>query len=214
MAVRSVIHLESSSVIEFVTSAAAPAQFPREGLPEVAFVGRSNVGKSSLVNALTGVRGLARVSGTPGRTRLLNFFRVDRDLMLVDLPGYGYAKVPASMRVSWETLVRSYLEARPELALCVLLVDARHEPMEADMLLQSYLETSNLPHVVAATKTDKLGKGERARTAKALAGSIGRSARAVRMVSAQTRDGVDALWREIRDAAAAHRAEMRGAAQR
>jgi GTP-binding protein len=197
-------------LIEFVTSAAAPPQFPREGLPEVAFLGRSNVGKSSLVNALTGVRGLARVSSTPGRTRLLNFFRVDSALMLVDLPGYGYAKVPEKMRVSWENLIRAYLERREELAMCVLLVDARHDPMAPDLVLQSYLEQAGLPYVVAATKTDKLGNSERARRAKALAASEFRTARAVHMVSADTRYGIDALWREIREGAAMHRAARTG----
>ena len=117
--------------MSFVGSAASPAGFPHDGAPEVAFLGRSNVGKSSLLNALAGVRGLARVSATPGLTRLVNFFRLAGggwpDLYLVDLPGYGYAKAPRTERAAWEGLVTSYLLGREPLSLCVFLVDSRHE---------------------------------------------------------------------------------------
>lgn len=193
----------------FAGSAASPAQFPRDGLPEVAFLGRSNVGKSSLLNALAGTRGLARVSGQPGRTRLLNFFKVSggarpdeaRELYLVDLPGYGYAKVAETVRRSWEKLVSAYLTKRDTLRLCVFLVDARHEPMEGDLTLRTFLEHHGLPFVVAATKADKLGKGERQRLVRALRSGLGAGARAVTTVSAVTHDGVDDLWRTIRRAA-------------
>jgi GTP-binding protein len=188
--------------VTFLGSAATPAQFPTGGLPEVAFLGRSNVGKSSLLNALVGVKNLARVSAQPGRTRLVNFFRVGSDMVLADLPGYGYAKVPETMRRGWEKLVTSYLMGRGPLALCVFLVDARHPPTEGDETLRGYLDHHALPYVVAATKVDKLGRGEAVRRRDGLVRGIGQRARSVVAVSAVTRTGVDELWRTIRAAAA------------
>ncbi len=184
----------------FVGSAASQEQFPRDGLPEVAFLGRSNVGKSSLLNALAGTKGLARVSSTPGRTRLVNFFRVGEELLLADLPGYGYARVPEAMRQDWERLVTSYLEGREALALAVFLVDARHEPSDGDETLRGYLDQSGLPYVVAATKVDKLGKGEAARRRGALARGIGRKALGVVAISTLTGQGIGELWTTIREA--------------
>ncbi len=196
--------------VSFVTSAAAPAQFPRDGMPEVAFLGRSNVGKSSLINALTGVKNLARVSSSPGRTRLVNFFKVASEFYLVDLPGYGFARVPEAVRLSWDQLVRSYLEGRPQLALAVFLVDVRHEPQPADLMLYAYLDAVSLPYVVAATKADKLGRSELARRRQALRTGLFRAAADIVPVSAHTREGVDALWRKVREAALAHRAQLAG----
>jgi GTP-binding protein len=184
--------------VTFAGSAASPEQFPRDGLPEVAFLGRSNVGKSSLLNALAGQRALARVSATPGRTRLLNFFRVDDEMYLADLPGYGYARVPEAMRLGWERLVSSYLLDRGPLALCVFLVDARHEPTEGDLTLKRFLDAHGLPYVVAATKADKLGRSQVAQRQRALAAELGHGPLAVTAVSATTRAGVDELWRAIR----------------
>lgn len=189
----------------FVGSAASPDQFPTDGLPEVAFLGRSNVGKSSLLNALAGVRNLAHVSSQPGRTRLVNFFRVGSEMVLADLPGYGYARVPDATRRGWERLVTSYLAGRDPLALCVFLVDARHEPTEGDDTLRSYLDHHGLPYVVAATKADKLGRGETIRRREALAKGLGSRALDVVAVSATTRAGVDALWRTIRATACRRR---------
>jgi GTP-binding protein len=197
--------------VTFVGSASSPAQFPRDGLPEVAFLGRSNVGKSSLLNALAGVRGLARVSSDPGRTRVVSFFRVTGaekpggagrgDLYLVDLPGYGYAKAPREVRESFERIAVSYLSGRPPLRLCVFIVDARHEPTERDEVLRAWLEHHGLPHVVAANKVDALGRGEAARRVGALARGVGRGARRVVGVSAERGAGLDELWNEIRGAA-------------
>jgi len=196
--------------VTFAASAASPKQFPRDGLPEVAFLGRSNVGKSSLLNALAGIRNLARVSSQPGRTQAVNFFRVAHEMYFVDLPGYGYAKVPRAVRETWESLVTGYLLGRPPLALCVFLVDARHEPMANDLQLHEFLEKNELPWVLAATKADKLGRGERRRRETALSRGLGRSARAVVSVSAVERDGVTALWQEIRRATAEHLEERHG----
>lgn len=196
--------------MSFTGSAASPAQFPREGLPEVAFLGRSNVGKSSLLNALAGMRGLARVSSTPGRTRTVNFFRVGRELVLADLPGYGYARVPETMRRGWERLVTSYLSGRAPLALCVFLVDARHPDLEADLMLRDYLDHHRLPYLLAATKADKLGRGELSRRMRELATGLGRRALEVLPVSATRGTGVPDLWRAIR--AGVRRPPERGAA--
>jgi GTP-binding protein len=196
--------------VTFAASAASPKQFPRDGLPEVAFLGRSNVGKSSLLNALAGTKNLARVSSQPGRTQSVNFFRVEHDMYFVDLPGYGYAKVPHAVRETWEGLVTGYLLERKPLALCVFLIDARHDPMANDLQLNEFLEHNGLPWVLAATKADKLGRGERRRRELALSRGLGRGARAVVSVSAVERDGVAALWREIRRAAAEHLEESHG----
>jgi GTP-binding protein len=169
----------------------------------VAFRGRSNVGTSSLINALTGARGLARVSGTPGRTRSINFYKVGEELVLADLPGYGYARVPEAERRSWDRLARAYLEGRASLALCVFIVDARHDPMDGDRMLRGYLEACGLPYLLAATKADKLGRGEVARRVAALRAWLGDADREVIPVSATTREGTDQLWKAMRAAAAA-----------
>jgi GTP-binding protein len=169
----------------------------------VAFLGRSNVGKSSLLNALAGTPNLARVSSKPGHTRLVNFYRVGNEMYLADLPGYGYARVSEAMRRGWEKLVTSYLVGREPLALGVFLVDLRHEPMEGDLMLQAFLARQRLPYVIAAAKADTLGRGEVARRTEALRRGIGRGASDVVPVSATTGDGVPALWKTIR-AAAAH----------
>jgi GTP-binding protein len=184
----------------YAGSAASPHQFPVDGLPEVAFLGRSNVGKSSLLNALAGQKSLARVSGTPGRTRLVNFFRVANRLYLADLPGYGYAKVPEPMRRSWERLAVSYLVGRPPLAVCVFLVDVRHEPMDGDLTLRGFLEHHGLPYLVAATKADKLGRGELSRRTRALREGLAATSLGIYPVSAVTGAGVPELWRAIRAA--------------
>ena len=189
--------------VTFFGSAAAPEQFPRDGLPEVAFLGRSNVGKSSLLNALARTKGLAKVSSTPGRTRLVNFFRVagpGSDLYFVDLPGYGYAKVRAEERQGFERLVTSYLVDRAPLALCLFLVDVRHEPMPGDLILEAFLGENDLPFAVALMKADKLKRGEVVRAQRSLEKGLAHRARAVVPVSAVTRDGIDDLWSLIRAA--------------
>jgi GTP-binding protein len=188
------------TVVTFAGSAASPRQFPKDGLPEVAFLGRSNVGKSSLLNALAGVRGLAEVSSKPGRTRLVNFFRFGNELYLADLPGYGYAKVSEKMRMGWEDLVRSYLEEREPLALCVFIVDARRDATDNDWILKDYLDERSLPYVIAATKSDTLPRHEVKERREALAKSLGETARDVVAVSSTTGTGLKELWTTIRAA--------------
>ncbi len=192
-------------IATFSGSAASPHQFPKSGPPEVAFLGRSNVGKSSLLNRLVGAKDLARVSSEPGRTRLVNFFRLGDQLVFSDLPGYGYARVPEAMRRGWERLVVSYLQDREALALCVFLLDARHDPTEGDLTLRGYLEHHQLPYVLAATKADKLGRGELNRRMAQLKDGIGRAALEVTAVSSKTGAGMEALWRAILAAVNHHR---------
>jgi len=145
---------------EHIISAAGPDQFPVEAVPEVAFLGRSNVGKSSLLNFLVGQKGLAYTSANPGCTQLINFFRVDGQLHLVDLPGYGYARVPLEIKARWQRLIESYLLNRKTLKLAVVLLDSRRGWMEKDLELKQWLEFHNQPYLVVATKIDKLNQRE------------------------------------------------------
>ena len=145
---------------EFITSAVLPKQYPEENRVEVAFVGRSNVGKSSIINSLTNRRGLAKVSGTPGKTRLINFFLINNTFHLVDLPGYGYAKVSKVEKQGWGNIIESYLLNRPQLRKVVLLIDCRHKPSEDDILMYKWIKYYGHNTLVVATKKDKLKKSE------------------------------------------------------
>jgi GTP-binding protein len=147
-------------ISEFVTSSARPEQFPADGLPEVAFLGRSNVGKSSLINALVGRAGLAFTSNTPGRTQTINFYPVDGEFYFVDLPGYGYARVPAEFAEQWKHLIEQYLSRRESLKLSLLVLDTRRGWMEKDLDLKRWLEHHGRPYLVVATKVDKLNQSE------------------------------------------------------
>jgi GTP-binding protein len=151
--------------IEFVCSSPSLSHCPKEDLPEFAFIGRSNVGKSSLINMLAARKALAKVSGTPGKTRLLNHFRVSSSLdhksfswFLVDLPGYGFAKLSKTQREKFEGLIQSYLQKRENLALTFLLVDSRHEPQKIDLDFMNWLGDHDIGFVMLFTKTDKLSK--------------------------------------------------------
>jgi GTP-binding protein len=188
------------TVAELITSAASAADFPPPGPPEVAFLGRSNVGKSSLLNALAGRRALARTSSTPGKTRLLNWFRVvrgGRELWLVDLPGYGYAKVSKQERGQWKRWIEAYLEGRSTLRLAVLLQDLRRDPGEDETLLLRWLAERQVPALVALTKCDKLKPMRRAERVRALVQAGELPGRAVLATSAETGLGIPELWAEI-----------------
>lgn len=143
---------------DFVQSAAKVEQAPAQDLPEIAFLGPSNVGKSSLINSLLGRKGLARVSKTPGRTQLLNFFRINDAIWFVDLPGYGFAKVPKKVQGSFLKMVEDYLSRSERLALLLLLLDCRRDPSARDRELQAWLVENDVPHVVVLTKADKLSR--------------------------------------------------------
>lgn len=181
---------------QFIMSAVRPGQFPPEGLPEIAFLGRSNVGKSSLLNTLTGVKGLAHTSSTPGRTQAINFFLVQDKWRFVDLPGYGYARVPRDLKDSWKQLIESYLARRASLALCCLLLDARRGWMDMDLELREWLQRQGLRCMVIATKMDKLKNQKEQRAAlSALHAQLG-DAELV-LFSAVTGQGVREIWQAI-----------------
>jgi len=158
----------SSLKAEFVNSSGTPATFPSDRLPEVAFLGRSNVGKSSLINALLGQKGLAFTSNTPGRTQTINFYRIDGAYYFVDLPGYGFARVPARFAAEWKKLIEEYLQNRETLKLSCLILDSRRGWMDKDLDLKQWLEYHGRPYLVIATKTDKLNQSEQERGLRAI----------------------------------------------
>ncbi len=189
---------------EFVKSVFEESQWPRDRLPEIAFLGRSNVGKSSLINSLLGVKGLARTSSTPGRTQSLNFFTINRRLYFVDLPGYGYARVPRAIRETWGAFVTDYLAKREQLVLSIHIVDSRHEPTTLDLQLREWLLVNEKPFLTVATKSDKLSQNalnkNLARAAKAI-GAVGHGTGGdVVAYSAVTGRGRDRIWRAIEEA--------------
>src|SRR5918912_2452785 len=145
---------------ECVKSVFEESQWPRDRRPEVAFMGRSNVGKSSMINSLLGVKGLARISSTAGRTQGLNFFLINERFHFVDLPGYGFARVPRDVRESWGQLVSDYLAKRDSLVLSIQIVDSRHEPTTLDLQLREWLLANGKPFLTVATKSDKLSQNE------------------------------------------------------
>jgi GTP-binding protein len=191
---------------ELLQSAGSVGQFPSGGLPEVAFLGRSNVGKSSLLNALVGRKQLARTSSKPGKTRLIHFFHVlagGAEIALVDLPGYGWAKVSRKERESWGKLVEGYLGDRPCLQLAILLQDLRRDFSEDESLLLDWLDERGIAWQVVVTKADKLKPLRRAKRLKELALQLERPGKRLLATSAQTRQGIDEIWRVIHQSLAA-----------
>lgn len=176
-----------------------PEDSPKTPGPDVVFLGRSNVGKSSLINRLLGVKGLARTSSTPGRTQTVSFFRVNDSFHFVDLPGYGFAKVPAEIRRAWGPMIESVLEHRRErIAVAVLIVDARHGLMQLDETMRDWLEAMRIPYIATATKADKLSGNKLSKARKALQGIAGELARKPPFfVSSQTGMGIREVWREL-----------------
>jgi GTP-binding protein len=183
---------------EFIKSAFNKSHWTTDGLPEIAFLGRSNVGKSSLINSLLQRKGLARTSNTPGRTQSINFFLINASFYFVDLPGYGFAKVSKTMRADWGKMAEEYLDKRGELVLFIHLVDSRHNPTELDKSLHEWLNYHQKNHVVVATKADKLSANKLNKSLqeieKALPGSE------IITFSAKTGKGRDTVWREIETA--------------
>src|SRR5690348_10462188 len=144
---------------EFIISAVRPSQYPPDALPEIALAGRSNVGKSSLINKLISRKNLARTSSKPGKTQTLNYYRINTDLFFVDLPGYGYAQVSKSKRETWGKFIEQYIMKREPLKLLLLLLDLRHPPSKDDVAMYDWLKHSEVPLCVVATKADKIPKG-------------------------------------------------------
>jgi GTP-binding protein len=180
---------------EYVKSAMLPEQFPRDRRPEIAFVGRSNVGKSSLMNRLLNRKNLAKTSGTPGKTRTVNFFDINGKFYFVDLPGYGFAKVAKQMKEQWNELMLDYLRGRDTLRLVVQLIDSRHAPSRRDVDMVGLLAEAALPTLLVATKIDKIGAAERARNIAEIRKTFELDAAGLVIpFSAVTGEGVGPVW--------------------
>jgi len=182
---------------EFVTSAVRPQQYPPGGLPEFAFAGRSNVGKSSLINTLVSRKRLVLTSSTPGKTRLINFFRVNDAFMFVDLPGYGYARVPEIERRKWRPMIDQYLSGRESLKGVIVILDIRRIPCAEDLQLLDWLDRYEIPPVLVVTKADKLSKTAQAKQLQIIADALQMSPGEWVLFSAKSRLGRDTLWKTI-----------------
>lgn len=182
-------------------SAGDPRQFPKNAIPQIAFSGRSNVGKSSLINTLLNRKSMARVSSAPGKTITINFYDVDSKIFLVDLPGYGYAKRTREEQIKWSSLVDGYFTNNPNIDLLNLvlqLVDSRIGLTKDDMDMVSFMNEANIPYVIVATKTDKLNKTEREKSVKALiTNPVLRPGTQIIMFSSQTKEGKNDVWDAI-----------------
>jgi GTP-binding protein len=182
---------------KYLRSAQDKRDFPTGGLCELAFAGRSNVGKSSLINALVGKHNLVRTSKTPGQTRKLNFFLIDERVIFVDLPGYGFAKVPPEMKRSWGPMVEGYVKGRKELAGAVLVVDVRRGLAESDMVMMSFLRSHQVPIIIGATKADKLPRGQLLQEARRVRAEVGVDVPVI-ICSAHNNMGKNELWKELK----------------
>ncbi|MCL2216151.1 MAG: ribosome biogenesis GTP-binding protein YihA/YsxC [Defluviitaleaceae bacterium] len=183
---------------DIATTAVKPDQFPTDGHPEVAFVGKSNVGKSSLINAMLGRKSLARTSKQPGKTRTINFYTVENKLYFVDLPGYGYARVSKSESAKWGEMVEGYLQNRPPLKRIFLLMDIRHEPGKNDLMLYEWFQHYELPFTIIATKADKLTRSQLQKHLAIIRRALAAPEPPIAF-SSETRDGRDELWALILD---------------
>lgn len=185
---------------EFVISAVSERDFPREGIPEVVFAGRSNVGKSSLINRLAGKNTLARTSATPGKTQTINFYRIDRSFFFVDLPGFGYAKTGKSTIRQWKALIERYFLERSTVVLVIQLVDARMAPAESDIQLSEWLDQLKLPRMLVGAKSDKLSNNQKSAQQRVLSMSF--EGQPVLMSSAKTGTGCREIWQRVLQATA------------
>ena len=185
---------------EFIKSAVWPPQYPPATLPEVAFVGRSNVGKSSLINTLVGRKTLAKTSNTPGRTQLINFFTINEKVFFVDLPGYGFAKVSQSVKKDWGDMIEAYLRERQCLALVVFILDIRRDPSEDDLSLRDWLEHYRIPYVYILTKIDKLSNNQAVVQKRSIERALAVSAEKTPILfSAKTQKGKSEIWQFLDD---------------
>lgn len=185
------MHIKSA---QFVTSAVMPSQYPPPDYPEVAFAGRSNVGKSSLINKLVNRKRLVKTSSTPGRTQLINFFTVNADLSLVDLPGFGYARVPKAVKQKWGPMVETYLAGRPNLKAVVLLMDLRRTPRREEFNLIDWLLHYRIPMILVLTKADKLARSKQLQQRRMVAEALEVAAEDLHLFSAKSGLGKENLW--------------------
>lgn len=176
-----------------------PEQYPKHNLPEIALVGRSNVGKSSLINALVNRKNLARESATPGKTRGLNFYNIDQQLYFVDLPGYGYAKVSKAEREFWGRMIETYLITRNQLKLIIMLVDIRHTPSTDDQMMHQWIVSQNKPYLIVATKLDKISRGQIRKRLDDIRTTLELNEAGPVPFSAETKQGKDEIWAHIRE---------------
>lgn len=183
--------------VQFVKSAVKPSQYPEYDYPEIAFAGRSNVGKSSLINTLIQRKDMVKTSSKPGCTQLVNFFLVNEDLSFVDLPGYGYAKVSKKIRAQWQPMVETYLSGRPNLLGLILLIDIRRDPKKEEFDLIHWLQNNELPFLIVLTKSDKLSKANRVKRQNAICDQLSREPNGVILFSSKTRMGRDRVLGEI-----------------
>jgi len=183
---------------EFIISAVSERDFPAEGIPEVVFTGRSNVGKSSLINRLTGNGKLARTSSTPGKTQSINYYRLNRTFFFVDLPGFGYAKAGKASIRKWRDLIERYFHIQSTIALVIQLVDSRMPPTEMDLQLSEWLDELQLPRMVVATKTDKLSNNQKSKQLRLISSSMGGGS--IVMSSAKTGEGCREIWKQVQQA--------------
>ncbi|MDO4540342.1 MAG: ribosome biogenesis GTP-binding protein YihA/YsxC [Syntrophomonadaceae bacterium] len=185
---------------EFVISCVRPEQYPAGDMPEVAIAGRSNVGKSSLINRLVNRKNLAKSSSTPGKTRMLNYFIINNDWYLVDLPGYGYAKVSKAERRQWGGMIENYLQNREQLRGVVLLIDIRHEPNQNDQGMKAWLDHHGIPHLIVATKADKISRGNRPKHLQMIRRALNMPPDILPLCcSAETGEGFDELKQRIEE---------------
>lgn len=181
----------------FVKSAVKPSQYPPAILPEIAFAGRSNVGKSSLINTLTERKRLVKTSSTPGRTRLINFFNINHNMTFVDIPGYGYARVPTSLKKSWGPMIETYLSTRTTLNGVVIILDIRRTPGQAELNLLDWLNHYRIPFALVLTKSDKISKAKQKLRKGLIAGALSVNDGDLILFSAKSRQGKEAVWRAI-----------------
>jgi GTP-binding protein len=182
---------------EFITSATKPSQYPPARSPEVAFAGRSNVGKSSLINALVNRKRLVKTSSTPGRTQLLNFFDINGKFSFVDLPGYGYAKVPAAVRKKWGPMIETYLSTRTTLKGVVLIMDIRRSARQEEFDLMQWLAGYSITSIPVLTKADKLSKTKQFKQQSAVAKDLNMDPQELILFSAKSRKGKETVWKAV-----------------
>jgi len=188
--------------VSLETVAVSKNQYPKSGLPEVSFVGRSNVGKSSLINTMINRKALARTSKTPGKTRTINFYNVESLLYFVDLPGYGYAKISRSESEKWGAMIEGYLKDREQLKAIIMLVDIRHEPSANDKMMYEWLKHYEFPVVIVATKADKISKSQRDKYYSVIRKALGLKQEDLLIgFSSETKDGKEKLWTTIEEMA-------------